>query len=109
MPFATWTWVGPVLALAAACTQLLFALRATNLHKKKKRRLTTKGSAYQPPPPPSPPSLDPENILKYVILLLIVVAALYVMISHGFDQDTKKWAAGAIGLVLGSLLGSKSK
>ena len=53
----------------------------------------------QPPNPPPPPPL--EKIIKYIVLLLIVAAALYVMLTPGFDEATQKWATGALGVAIG--------
>lgn len=95
--------IGQSLFLIALAAELLFLLfdRARKARLAGQPRMArSEGGPRQRPP-------ELSEIVKYVILLSIVGVALYVIISPGADQDSKKWAYGAIGLVLGWLLKSK--
>jgi hypothetical protein len=50
----------------------------------------------------------PETWLRIVIVLAILGAALYVILSGGYDDADRKWAYGAAGLILGYAIGKNS-
>jgi len=39
--------------------------------------------------------------MPIIVTLGIVAAALYIILSHEYDQDSLKWAYGSLGTVVG--------
>jgi len=52
---------------------------------------------------------DPMLIIKVVFSLILTLAALYVILSKGYDEDTKKWAFSVLSLVSGLWIGTATK
>ncbi len=39
--------------------------------------------------------------MSFAISLVVMVCALYIALSHSYDNSTEKWAFGIIGTILG--------
>jgi hypothetical protein len=43
-----------------------------------------------------------------VVSVALIVIPLFIILSPGFDTDSKKWAFGTVGLIVGHFVGRKS-
>ncbi len=39
--------------------------------------------------------------MAFVISVVVLLCALYVVLSHNYDDNSKKWAIGIIGTIVG--------
>jgi hypothetical protein len=51
------------------------------------------------------PLWTPKLVIGAVVTCPILCCALYVIVSHGYQEADKKWAYGAVGTLLGFWLG----
>lgn len=45
-------------------------------------------------------------MMQTVVSLVVLAAAIFIILTHGFDPNSKYWACGSVGMVIGYWLKS---